>query len=180
METLRPRQNVRHFADAIMKCISLNENARLWNKISMKYVLRGLIDNMAELIKIMARRRPDDKPLSKPMMLSINTYICVTRPHWVEGRLNTSPGISWGCYRDHNWVRPNKTQLPLLACVVMVTPWRLLAMQNKACHPLKLKSYRYVQKYQTQCTFINLRHLCVRDSLFCVFISTLISINSNG
>ena len=30
------------------------------------------------------------------------------------------------------------------------------------------------------CTFADLRHLCVRDSLLCVFICSKISINSNG
>ena len=30
----------------------------------------------------MAWRRPGDKPLSKPMMGSLPTHICVTRPQW--------------------------------------------------------------------------------------------------
>ena len=38
----------------------------------------------------------------------------------------------------------------LIACVVMVTPWQLFAMQIHAYHTLRLKPYRYVQKYQTQ------------------------------
>ena len=32
----------------------------------------------------MAWRRPGDKPLSEPMMVSIPTQICVTRPQWVD------------------------------------------------------------------------------------------------
>ena len=32
----------------------------------------------------MAWRRPDDKPLSEPMMVSLPTHICVTRPQWVN------------------------------------------------------------------------------------------------
>ena len=31
----------------------------------------------------MARCRPGDKPLSEPMMVSLLTHICVTRPKWV-------------------------------------------------------------------------------------------------
>ena len=38
----------------------------------------------------------------------------------------------------------------LIACVVMVTSWRLFAMQNNECHQLRLKPYSYIQKYQTQ------------------------------
>ena len=34
----------------------------------------------------------------------------------------------------------------LTACVVLVTPRRLFAMRNKACHPFKLNPYRYTQK----------------------------------
>ena len=32
----------------------------------------------------MAWRRPGDKPLSEPMMVSLLTHICVTRPQWVN------------------------------------------------------------------------------------------------
>ena len=32
----------------------------------------------------MAWRRPGDKPLSKPMIVSLLTHICVTRPQWVN------------------------------------------------------------------------------------------------
>ena len=31
----------------------------------------------------MAWRRPGDKPLFEPMMVSLPTHICVTRPQWV-------------------------------------------------------------------------------------------------
>ena len=32
----------------------------------------------------MAWRRPGDKPLSEPMMVSLPTLMCVTRPQWVK------------------------------------------------------------------------------------------------
>ena len=54
--------------DDIFKRISLNENFQILNKISLKYVPLGLIDNMAALVWIMAWRRTGDKPLSEPMM----------------------------------------------------------------------------------------------------------------
>ena len=34
----------------------------------------------------MAWRRPGDKPLSEPMMVSLLTHICVTRPQWVKSQ----------------------------------------------------------------------------------------------
>ena len=33
----------------------------------------------------MAWRRPGDKPLSEPVMVSLLTHICVTRPQWANG-----------------------------------------------------------------------------------------------
>ena len=40
--------------------------------------------NIPALVQIMAWRRPGDKPLSEPMMVSLLTHICVTRPQWVK------------------------------------------------------------------------------------------------
>ena len=50
INTLRPRQNGHNFADDIFKFLFLNENFRVWNKISLKYVPWGLIDNMTALV----------------------------------------------------------------------------------------------------------------------------------
>ena len=85
MNTSRPRQNGRHFADDIFKCIFLNED--VWNaiKISLKFVPKVRINNIPALVQIMAWRRPGDKPLAEPMMVSLLTHICVTRPQWVKG-----------------------------------------------------------------------------------------------
>ena len=50
----------------------------------MKFVPKGPINNIQALVQIMAWRRPGDKPLSEPMMVSLTTHICVTRPQWVK------------------------------------------------------------------------------------------------
>ena len=78
--TLRPTHNGRHFADDIFKCIFLNENASIAIKISLKFVPKGPINNTPSFVQIMASRHPGDKPLSEPMMVSLPTHICVTRP----------------------------------------------------------------------------------------------------
>ena len=84
VNTLRPRQNGRHLADNIFKCIFLNENFWIPNKISLKFVPKGPINNIPSLAQIMAWRRPGDKPLSEPMMVSSLTHISDTRPQWVK------------------------------------------------------------------------------------------------
>ena len=54
----------------------MNENISISHTISLKC----LINNIPPLLKEMAWRRPRDKPLSEPMMVSLLMHICVTRP----------------------------------------------------------------------------------------------------
>ena len=82
--TLGPRQNGRHFADDIFKCIFLNGNVWISIKISLKFVCKGPINNIPASVQIMAWRRPGDKPLSEAMMVNLPTHICVSRPQWVN------------------------------------------------------------------------------------------------
>ena len=84
VNSLRPRQNGRHFTNAIFKCIFVNENDWIPIKISLKFVPKGPINNIQTMVLIMAWRCPGDKPLSEPMMDKILTHICVTRPQWVK------------------------------------------------------------------------------------------------
>ena len=84
VNTLRPRQNGRHFPDNIFKCIFLNENVSISIKIPLKFLPKGPINNIPALVQIMAWHRSGDKPLSEPMMVSILTHICITRPQWVR------------------------------------------------------------------------------------------------
>ena len=92
VNTLRPRQNGRGFADDTFKRIFVNENVRISIKISLKFVPKGPINNYPALVQIMAWRRSGDKPLSEPMMVSLLTHICVTRPQWVKGQYD------WRCW----------------------------------------------------------------------------------
>ena len=81
VNTLRLRQN---FTDDIFKCIFLHENAWIPIQISLKFVPKGPINNIPALVQIMAWRRPGDKPLSEPMMVSLPRHICITQPQWVK------------------------------------------------------------------------------------------------
>ena len=85
VNTLKPRQNGRHFPDDISKWIFLNENVWLSINISLKFVPKGPMNNIPTFGQVMAWRRPGDKPLSEPMMVRLLTQICVTRPQWVNG-----------------------------------------------------------------------------------------------
>ena len=69
VNTLRPKQNGRHFAEDIFNCIFLNENVWIPIKFSMKFVPKGPINNIPALVQIMVWRRRGDKPLSQPIMV---------------------------------------------------------------------------------------------------------------
>ena len=47
------------------------------------------------LVQIMAWRRPGDKPLSEPMMVSLPTHVCVTRPQWVKRSIIPALWCKW-------------------------------------------------------------------------------------
>ena len=84
VNSLRPRRNGRYNTDDIFKCIFLKENLWIPTIMSLKFVPKGAINNIAALVQIMTWRRPGDKPLSEPMIVSLLTHICVTRARWVK------------------------------------------------------------------------------------------------
>ena len=86
LNTLRPRQDGRHFADDSFTCVFFNENCCILIKFSLKYIRKGAINNNRALVQIMAWRRSGDKPLSEPMMVRLPTDICVAGPQWVKHR----------------------------------------------------------------------------------------------
>ena len=97
------RDKMAAFSQTTFTCIFLNENDWISLKISLKFVPKGPINNIPALVQIMAWCRPGDKPLSGPMVVSLLTHICVTRPQWViltsnrkiiAGSLNVNTGIN--------------------------------------------------------------------------------------
>ena len=56
-----------------------NENVTISIKISLKFVPKCPMNNISALVQ-MAWHRPGNKSSSEPMMVSLLTHICVTRP----------------------------------------------------------------------------------------------------
>ena len=56
---------------------------------------KGPINNIPTLDQIMAWRRPGVKPLSEPMVVSLPTHICVSRPQWVRNAITTISSDNW-------------------------------------------------------------------------------------
>ena len=122
VNNIEAETNGRHLADNIFKCIFLNENVWIPIKISLKFVPKGLINNIPALVQIMAWRRLGDKPLSEAMMVRSATHICVTRPQWVKRLTRHSIGKC-----QQNWATDVKIMLPnvkIMLCYPMVlTSW---------------------------------------------------------
>ena len=112
--TLRPRRNEQHFADDIFKRIFFNENVWISIKISLKFVPKDPINNIPALVQIMAWRRSGDKPLSEPMMVSLPTHICATRPQWVN---KNWCGVFWLEQNNH------KVSIDKMPVLVQMVAW---------------------------------------------------------
>ena len=95
INTLRSRQNDRHFPEDVFKWIFLNENEKMSIKISLNFVPKRPINNIAAGVQIMASRRPGDKSLSEPTVVSLLTHICVTRPQRVNELMCGEVVWSW-------------------------------------------------------------------------------------
>ena len=77
------------FSTPHFQIIFLNENVLISIQISLTFVPKGQINNIPALVQIMAWRRPGDKPLSEPMMVSLLTHIYITRPWWIISMYDT-------------------------------------------------------------------------------------------
>ena len=68
LNTLRRRQNGRHFTDNIYKCIFLNETLWILIKISLKFLPYGPVDKKSTLVQVMAWCWTGNKPLPQPVL----------------------------------------------------------------------------------------------------------------
>ena len=102
VNTLRPRQDGRHFPD-IFKWIFVNEIIWILIITSLKFVPSCQINNIPALVQIMAWRRPGDKPLFEPMMVSLLTHTCVTRPQWVKWNIRKSKFGKLSMFSEIPW-----------------------------------------------------------------------------
>ena len=109
----------------------LNGNVWIRIKISLKFVPKCPIDNIPALVQIMAWRRPGDKPLSEPMMVSLLTHICVialglnqlTLKHTDKMYTNLSVGINMEIQVEDCY-----TGIPIIRIRLW---WDRLSFQNK-------------------------------------------------
>ena len=68
LTTSPPGQMATIVADDNLKCILLNENKKIPNRISLKFVPGSPIDNKPTLLQVMAWRRTGAKPIPEPIL----------------------------------------------------------------------------------------------------------------
>ena len=162
VNTLGPRQNGRHFADDTFNRIFVNENVRISIKFSLKFVPKGSINNIPALVQIMAWRRPGDKPLSGPMMVRLQTHICVTRPQWVNSfernfryavfkRILVLDGWGISCEIALVWMSLDFTDDQ--STLVQVMAWWRQATSHylSQCWPRSLSAYGFTRPQRVNC-----------------------------
>ena len=114
--------------------------------------LYGPINNIPALVQMMTSRRPGDKPLSEPMLFSLLTHICVTRPQWVNWTPVDNMNRTWVPNRvlpcDYRRLDPVLLQWSGTVAIVSAND---SAAFNKAVHPLakflRLRRRRYTHTY---------------------------------
>ena len=78
---LKPRQDGRHFADIIFKCILLNENICISNKISLKYVCWGLWQHW---FRLWLGTEQATRHYLNQWWAHLQRHVCVTQLQWVD------------------------------------------------------------------------------------------------
>ena len=141
---LRLRQNCCHLADGIFKCIFLNENVWILLKISPKFVRMVGINNIPALLQIMAWCQPSTKPLSGPMMVSLLTHICVTRPQWLELTNVDQHGKPRTANSDDPHPNPSCVKCNMLVKSVVSGAWRnIITYCPDPCYIITYPCYMY-------------------------------------
>ena len=102
-----PRQDDRHFADGISKCIFMNERFCMLNQISLIFVPKGPVDNTPALVPVMAWHRTGDRPLPDSIM---TRFIDVYMQHCGVGvgLLINRHRLRYWTFRGHTYPKYNR------------------------------------------------------------------------
>ena len=130
----RLRQNGRNF-----KCIFLNGYIRIFINISLKFISKGQINNIPALFQIKAWRRPGDKPLSEPVMVSLLIHICIIWPQYHIMTHHVMMAIKCIGWQHESFIRmilPAKAAMGPCLCLWI---WHWFNMGYKAMHKIWCK-----------------------------------------
>ena len=103
INTLRLRQNGRHFANDLFKRIFVNEKVRIFVQISLKFILECPINNNQHWFRWWLGAKKATSHYLNQWWSSLLMHIWVTRPQWVKSPDTTSCGmINFNIYNTCN------------------------------------------------------------------------------
>ena len=137
-----------------------------WN--SLKFVPKGLINNIPILDQILSWRRPGNKPLSEPIMFSLLTHICVTRSQWVKQWLVMCVPF---CFPRHVEIKPCKMNndhqkflLPLVVAPRTISYANPVYGVATICHQVRWLRWGHPSLFHTATSLVIwYKMFCVRD-----------------
>ena len=151
--TLRPRQNGCHLADAIFKGIFVNENVWIPNKISLKFVPKGSINNNPALVQVIAWTVQATSHYLNQWWLDYRRIYasCGLNELRYHCKKMRSKGILWmgpvpcwpvsgtllgGAFQKHLWALESKSSW-IFTCCIKSTLW----------NSTQYISYPYIERY---------------------------------
>ena len=100
------------------------------NKISHFADILNAFSSIQAFVQMMAWRRPGDKPLSEPMMVSFLTHICITRPQWVNNRYYIWLRYWWIVTSTFSWYMYLPYHAPIPTAVYLNRRWNKTSTHN--------------------------------------------------
>ena len=99
VNTLRPRQDGRHFPNDIFKCIFLNENVHISIRISLKFVPRGPVNKIPALVHYLNQSWLVYWRIYASLGLNeLNSFVC-----FAIGRFQAPVTLQW-CHNERDSV----------------------------------------------------------------------------
>ena len=143
----------------------------------------GPINNIPTLLQIIARHRPGDKPLSEPMMASLLTHVCSSRPQWVfnSGRDTVSPKILKTKIKNVFFSEFNTSLIGAVGFTLEAfqnISKTLLYMVEMTTLVLKWQLYRWLRARKTltkwSYVFLAVTHRCIHISLRITLVGSMV------
>ena len=123
----------------------------------------------------MAWRRPGDKPLSEPMMVSLLTHICITRPPWVKC---IQPWCCrcltlWVAYRVDVSEHDVHEHVQTLSLLVWHRPLITVWVDTALGRPLRQLHVHLVLKQTWSYSYIDTKDICMSNKISCNILRSL-------
>ena len=120
----------RHFVDNIFKFIFLTENFYVFIHISLKFVLKGSLNNKPALVQITAWRHTAEKLLPEPTMIKFTCIVVIVSWYTNQDQCRIHWGYSIRCCNYAQLFRKTPRYMYAINCIKIL----VLLHQYFQCH----------------------------------------------